>query len=455
MFDLWSSVPRQQLPVGGHLTLANDSLFVAGSSGVNCFDLTSGFISHTLEIKGSPVQLKTPKPDYGSYPVVDEAPLSLRIDSASITNGLTRYVFAGWSGTGSLASSGTNNVVNFTATANTTITWIWQLEHWLELDAGNGGITGAVTGWKPQGYVYDLYPTNAFGYVFDHWLTNGVEAGLTVPLRITIGDRLQVKAVFSPAFIDVTDLTQSEIVNWKLNRQTGTYLATLTVSNPSNSVKILTEPFWFVLKPSPYACLMHPDGVEPVNGWPYSDITKRMTEAIRLVGDGDLALDPGESVLVHDIEVFSYDRSIPVGYVYGIWADPPALYDIKVNFDTDGDGIPNLWEDKFANLSPNNPYDANGDDDGDGMSNFKEYFSDTDPTDSESVMRIRMIQPASDGVQLSWTGGVEAKQIIEFSRDLKVWHPCYTNQTPTCITNAIHMTGNEGALFFRIRTEGR
>ena len=455
VFDLWRQTPRQQLPVGGHLALANDALLVAGGSGVYSFDLTSGFVSHTLNVEGAPLRLKTPEPDYGSYPVVDGAPLSLKIDPTPMTNGQTRYVFAGWTGTGSAAGGGTNHLVDFTATANTTVTWIWRLEHWLELVAGHGEITGAVSGWKPQGFVYDLYPSNAVGYVFNHWLTNGVDAGHAVPLSVTLSAPIQVEAVFGPAFIDVTDITRSEIVNWTLNRQTGTYMATLSVSNPSDSAKILTEPFWFVLKPSPYARLMHPDGVEPVSGWPYADITVRVNEAIGLVGDGDTALDPGESVLVRGIEVFSYDRSIPIGYVYGIWADPPESYGINVNLDTDGDGIPNLWEDQFANLSPNNPYDAHGDDDGDGVGNFNEYISDTDPTDAESVMRIRGIQSAPDGIQLRWTGGVQAKQIIEFSRDLKVWHPCHTNQPPTGITNSVQFPGAESALFFRIRVEGR
>lgn len=47
--------------------------------------------------------------------------------------------------------------------------------------------------------------------------------------------------------------------------------------------------------------------------------------------------------------------------------------------DSDGDGIPDWWEEKYG-LNPDDPSDANEDLDGDGYSNLKEYQNKTDPT---------------------------------------------------------------------------
>lgn len=54
--------------------------------------------------------------------------------------------------------------------------------------------------------------------------------------------------------------------------------------------------------------------------------------------------------------------------------------------DTDGDGIPDSWEQHyFGGLYG---YDATSDPDGDGVSNYKEFISLTDPNDSNSYFRI-------------------------------------------------------------------
>lgn len=54
-----------------------------------------------------------------------------------------------------------------------------------------------------------------------------------------------------------------------------------------------------------------------------------------------------------------------------------------VNADTDGDGIPDLWERKYG-LNPHDVADASLDPDGDGFDNLAEYQAKTDPTDAKS-----------------------------------------------------------------------
>lgn len=43
IFDLWTQLPRQVIPFGGHLTVANGTLYISGASAVYAYDITPGF----------------------------------------------------------------------------------------------------------------------------------------------------------------------------------------------------------------------------------------------------------------------------------------------------------------------------------------------------------------------------------------------------------------------------
>lgn len=51
--------------------------------------------------------------------------------------------------------------------------------------------------------------------------------------------------------------------------------------------------------------------------------------------------------------------------------------------DSDGDGMPDWWEQKYG-LDPYDPTDANEDPDGDGLTNFEEYIYGTNPTNPDT-----------------------------------------------------------------------
>jgi hypothetical protein len=70
--------------------------------------------------------------------------------------------------------------------------------------------------------------------------------------------------------------------------------------------------------------------------------------------------------------------------------------------DSDGDGMPDWWEDNFS-LSKTNATDAGLDLDGDRTSNAAEFSAGTDPTNPASVFGLLSIEPETNGVRLTWS----------------------------------------------------
>ncbi len=409
-----------------------------------------------LTVTGLPWRVGTPTPDgYGAITAVVGRLVSNTVDAVVQTNQDTRYVNRGWAGTGSVPASGTTSSVSFVISSNSTLSWLWDREHWLGLSAENGEISGASGGWCPDGFIYDLSPSNAYGHVFHHWAVDGADAGTNVPLRLVMDAPHDVTAVFTSAFVDVTADVTCSFDAWVLNRQTGTFFGSLRVQNRLDSRKILMAPFWYALSGSSRVRLMHPSGVT-VDGKPYVDVTSKVLAALPAVGNHDLVLDPGESVVISGIEVYSYDRSVPQGFVFALWADPPNSVGAAASFaDTDGDGVPNGWEAAHG-LCENDPNDGARDSDGDGASNRNEYQADTDPLDPRSCLRILAVEQGTEGnTRLRWAGGTQATQYLERSDDLMVWLTVFTNRPPSAISNSFDRREVAPHGFFRLRVGPR
>ncbi|HMP77068.1 MAG TPA: alpha-amylase family glycosyl hydrolase [Kiritimatiellia bacterium] len=105
--------------------------------------------------------------------------------------------------------------------------------------------------------------------------------------------------------------------------------------------------------------------------------------------------------------------------------------------DWDGDGIPNTVEDQYAFLDPDNPGDADGDQDGDTMSNLQEWIANTDANNGSDFLRWNTLAPTN-------AGGFAVQFPSKPQREYHVW---YANSGPLdanwlmATTNAIPGTG--------------
>ncbi len=136
----------------------------------------------------------------------------------------------------------------------------------------------------------------------------------------------------------------------------------------------------------------------------------------------------------------------------GDWSKPTP-FQIDMTLDSNGNGIPDTWEMQyFGNLLQ----PANGDFDGDGFSNLQEYLADTNPTNSNSSLRITGIHIVPGGVRLDWQGGIMATQYLQRRFRLNgtdsTWGDIWTNLPPTPINGSFtDSPGTNDLNFYRIR----
>ena len=126
--------------------------------------------------------------------------------------------------------------------------------------------------------------------------------------------------------------------------------------------------------------------------------------------------------------------------------------------DSDGDGLPDYWEQGHG-LDPSRATSDDGptgDPDSDGANNSAEFVADTDPKDRSSVLALSAIATGSNTVSLAWHGGRDARQFIACSptRSNTNWVFILTNEPPTTVSNVfIRVHALQDAAFYRITAE--
>jgi hypothetical protein len=150
-----------------------------------------------LVVAGSPAQYGTPSPQgYGTNVVVVGASITNGVASPVAGGVRTQYVCIGWTGTGDITNGAGTNVI-FTATTNSTLTWQWRTDYYLDTAAGSHGSVDVGDGWYTNGSVVTITPTASNGYRFATWSGDVPPSLLTNnPLTVTMSQARTLTANF-------------------------------------------------------------------------------------------------------------------------------------------------------------------------------------------------------------------------------------------------------------------
>ena len=169
-------------------------------------------------------------------------------------------------------------------------------------------------------------------------------------------------------------------------------------------------------------------------GQPASDVT---VDVARSSGDEDISVQSGSSLVFSTTTWNNYqtvtlfaaedtdqnDGTAVISCTSSSWtsADVTAT-ELDNDPDSDGDGLPDDWEQQIVDDDPSDEIDSiddvlPGDDyDGDGRTNEEEWIANTDPTDETSYLAFIAVSPVtgSSSVMISWTSNQERSYSVFF-----------------------------------------
>jgi hypothetical protein len=135
-----------------------------------------------------------------------------------------------------------------------------------------------------------------------------------------------------------------------------------------------------------------------------------------------------------------------------------ALIPVYTVTDTDGDGMDDIWENKYG-FSPNDPTDKFADPDGDGMPNWAEYIAGTDPTDPQSVLNIFSFAKTNANISLQFNSVSGRTYTVEYSTNLSkgIWNKLIdlTAKTNNRVETIVDTNALSGQRYYRIITPRR
>jgi hypothetical protein len=111
-------------------------------------------------------------------------------------------------------------------------------------------------------------------------------------------------------------------------------------------------------------------------------------------------------------------------------------------------GIPQEWMARYFGGDMFSWPSPNADSDGDGMSNKNEFLAGTDPTSSNSVLKIKL-QTSSQGLFLNWNTEPGLVYQVQTSTDLKNWTELGTPRFASGAIDSIYV-GGSNANYYRV-----
>jgi len=146
----------------------------------------------------------TTSPDVGEHWYEEGTKVDIEASAPSVIAG-ERYVWLGWTGSGSGSYSNGDNPASITMNGPITETAAWRHDYLLTVSTSPKDLSpqpavtlvsgyDAGSGWYEASSVVSIDPNSPAGYTFDHW--NGDASGSTVPLIVTMDSPKNIVAVF-------------------------------------------------------------------------------------------------------------------------------------------------------------------------------------------------------------------------------------------------------------------
>lgn len=147
----------------------------------------------------------------------------------------------------------------------------------------------------------------------------------------------------------------------------------------------------------------------------------------------ELAQNPGEhftlAVLINDVLYHPIEMTVETTAEIGQPGERVRI-DLTLGVDSDGDGLPDAWEQSqlyAAGIYPDENgwrydlIDPDGDFDKDGFSNRAEYIAGTYATDGADYLRLHVVEAQATTVRLRFVSIIGKIYSVESSPDMKTW----------------------------------
>jgi hypothetical protein len=148
----------------------------------------------------------TPTPAVGNHLYNNGSSVTASVASPVPAGAGQQYRCTGWTGTGSVPSSGTTTSVTFTISQTSSITWNWVLEMQLTLTpspAAGGTPTSVPAGpWIQPGTMVTIHANPNSGYVFNSW--SGAISSINNPESFTLNNPMTITANYIPPSLTLT-----------------------------------------------------------------------------------------------------------------------------------------------------------------------------------------------------------------------------------------------------------
>jgi hypothetical protein len=134
-------------------------------------------------------------PSAGEHLLFDGNMVTCRLDQTLVTQVSTQFVGYGWAGSGNVPASGRTTTFSFALTSDSSLSWLWRTNFWLEVIADHGSVDVS-SGWYRSGRSLTVSANSSPEWLFSQW--SGLATGSEPVSTLIVSKAGQVRANYSP-----------------------------------------------------------------------------------------------------------------------------------------------------------------------------------------------------------------------------------------------------------------